>query len=80
MRKRAKDKKRLGLTSVQLRPRVAKMLEAYAKRGVSKSEVINHALREYLLNQEFQAVRNQLLPLAQARGIYTDEDVENALS
>lgn len=57
-----------------------RMLEAYARSGVSKSEVINNALKEYLLDREFQKIRNSLLPLAQARGIYTDEDVERLLS
>ena len=72
--------KRRRLTTVQLKPYVMRMLEAYARSGVSKSEVINNALKEYLLDREFQKIRNSLLPLAQARGIYTDEDVERLLS
>lgn len=69
--------KREGLTSVQIRPAIARMLEVFLKRGVSKSEVINEALRQYLIEQEFQEIRSKLVPLAQAKGIYTDEDVEN---
>lgn len=71
---------RRGLTSVQLRPRIAEMLEAYASQGISKSEIINHALRDYLLDKEFQAIRHSLLPTAQARGIYTDDDVDRLLA
>lgn len=75
-----KKNKRKGLTSVQLKPSIARMLEAYAKRGISKSEIINHALREYLLEKEFAAIRNRLVPFAQAQGLYTDEDVDRALA
>ena len=71
--------KRSGLTSVQIKPQVAVMLARYLKRGVSKSEVINEALRQYLIEKEFQEVRSRLLPYAQAKGIYTDEDVNRLL-
>lgn len=70
---------RRGLTSVQIRPQIAKMLEPYVKRGVSKSELINEALRQYLTEREFQEVRSRLVPYAQAKGIYTDEDVDRSL-
>ena len=68
--------KRVGLTSVQIRPRVAKMLARFVKQGASKSEVINEALRQYLVEQELQAIRARMIPYAKAKGIYTDEDVE----
>ena len=71
--------KRRGLTSVQIRPQIAKMLERFVGQGTSKSELINEALRQYLLGRELQEIRAQLIPYAQARGIYTDEDVERAL-
>ena len=71
--------KRVGLTSVQIRPQVARLLERFAKEGVSKSELINEALRQYLIDREFQAIRAKAIPYAQARGIYTDEDVERLL-
>lgn len=70
--------KRRGLTSVQIRPPIAKMLERLAGQGISKSEVINEALRQYLMEREFQEIRAQLIPYAQAKRIYTDEDVERA--
>ena len=71
--------KRRGVTSVQIRPPIAKLLERFVRQGASKSELINEALRQYLTEKEFQAVRAQVLPYAQAGGIYTDEDVERAL-
>lgn len=70
--------KRRGLTSVQIRPQIATMLERWVGRGISKSELINEALRQYLVEREFQEIRAQFTPYAQAKGIYTDEDVERA--
>ncbi len=74
-----RKEKREGLTSVQIRPQIARMMEKFARRGLSKSELINEALRQYLIEKEFQELRNELLPYAQAKGIYTDEDVERLL-
>lgn len=72
--------KRKGLTSVQLRPRIAKMVALMMSReGMTKTEIINEALRRFLLEREFQSVREKLIPYAQAKGIYTDEDVERVL-
>jgi len=70
---------RTGLTSVQIRPQVARLLRRFVKRGVSKSELINEALRQYLIEKEFQELRARLVPYAQAKGIYTDEDIERLL-
>ena len=67
---------RSGLTSVQIKPQVAILLARYLKRGVSKSEVINEALRQFLIEKEFQGIREKWIPYAQAKGLYTDEDVE----
>ena len=72
--------KRKGLTSVQLRPKIAKMVAAMMSReGMTKTEIINEALRRFLLEKEFQGIREKLLPYAQAKGIYTEEDVERVL-
>jgi hypothetical protein len=69
--------KRKGLTSVQLRPKIAKMVAVLMTReGLTKTEIINEALRRFLLEREFQGLREKLIPYAQAKGIYTDEDVE----
>ena len=70
---------RIGLTSVQIRPQVARLLKRFVKRGISKSELINEALRQYLIEKEFQEIRSRLVPYAQAKGIYTDEDIECSL-
>ncbi len=72
--------KRKGVTSVQLRPKIAKMVTVLMNReGMTKTEIINEALRRFLLEREFQGVREKLIPYAQAKGIYADEDVERVL-
>lgn len=71
--------RRRGLTSVQIRPQIAKMLERLVRQGMTKSEVINEALRQYLAEKEFRQLRSQMVPYAQAKGIYTDEDVDRFL-
>lgn len=72
--------KRKGLTSVQLRPKIAKMVATLMNReGMTKTEIINEALRRFLLEREFQGVREKLIPYAQAKGIYTEEDVNRVL-
>ena len=71
--------KRKGLTSVQLRPEIEKKLIHYIQAGKSKSEVINAALHEYLIDRELDGIRQGLLPYAQAKGVYTDEDVERLM-
>lgn len=68
--------KREGLTSVQIKPRLARMIQFFIKRGMSKSQLINEALEQYLVDKELQEIRRGLLPFAQAKGIYTDEDVK----
>lgn len=71
--------KRMGLTSVQIRPQVAQLLARFVKRGISKSELINEALRQYLIEKEFQEIRTRMIPYAQSKGIFTDEDIERLL-
>ena len=78
MKRRIRIKRAIS-TSVQIRPQVARMLERFIKKGLSKNEMINEALRQYLLEKEFQEIRVKMLPEAQAKGLYTDEDIERFL-
>lgn len=72
--------KRKNLTSVQLRPKIARMVATLMTReGMTKTEIINEALRRFLLEREFQWVREKLVPYAQVKGIYTEEDVNRVL-
>jgi metal-responsive CopG/Arc/MetJ family transcriptional regulator len=48
--------------------------------GVSRSDLFREALREYLFIRRFRALRRELMPYAEAQGLYTDEDVFRAFS
>jgi predicted transcriptional regulator len=43
--------------------------------GRSRSELVRDALRRQLALVQFEQARRNLLPLAEARGFLTDEDV-----
>lgn len=44
------------------------------------SDVVRESLRRYLAIEQFKALRAKTLPLAEARGILTDEDVFGIVS
>lgn len=46
---------------------------------LSKSDLAREALQRYLQTVRFRSLRSKLVPLAQAEGINTDEDVFRAL-
>ncbi len=48
--------------------------------GVSRSDLVREALREYLFIRKFRGLRRRLMPYAEAQGIYTDEDVFREVS
>lgn len=46
----------------------------------TRSEVAREALRRQLRLLEFELVRGEIVPLAEARGFLTDEDVFDSIS
>ncbi|MGQ9628564.1 MAG: hypothetical protein ACUVV0_16870 [Anaerolineae bacterium] len=50
------------------------------KEGISLSELIGEAIKEYLFFRQFRLLRERMLSKAQAQGIYTDEDVFERVS
>jgi predicted transcriptional regulator len=42
---------------------------------VSKSDLAREALRRFLAVTEFRSLRTQMVPLAEANGVHTDDDV-----
>lgn len=47
---------------------------------LTRSEVVKLALQDFLWNQELEALRRRLVPLARRKGIFTDEDVFRIVS
>lgn len=67
--------------TVTLPPAIRKELDALVKRtGKSRSELVREALRRQIGLERFRALREQLVPKARARGLYTDEDVFKLVS
>ena len=57
----------------------AELDDAVRVEGVSRSDVVREAVREYLFIRRFRALRQELIPYAEAAGVFTDEDVFRAV-
>ena len=56
-------------------------LDRMARRsGRSRSDLVRDALRRQIALAQFEEARRDLLPLAESRGLVTDEDVFAAVS
>ncbi|MBU1670336.1 MAG: ribbon-helix-helix protein, CopG family [Actinobacteria bacterium] len=67
--------------SVSLPPWLKEKLDQAVVRGrSSRSDVVRDALQKYFTQQDLQRIRERMIPLAEARGIYTDEDVFKEVS
>ena len=66
----------MGTLTIRMDPALEKQLAAVAKATKrQKSEIVRDALRRQLALHEFRAFRSVSLPLAEAAGYLTDEDV-----
>jgi predicted transcriptional regulator len=71
----------MATLTIRLDPRLEKQLTALAKATKrQKSEIVREALRRELALERFRALRASSLPLAEAAGYLTDEDVFRALA
>jgi metal-responsive CopG/Arc/MetJ family transcriptional regulator len=62
--------------TVRLDDELARELDAAAEDlGRSRSELVRDALRRQLSGLRFEALREQVMPFAEARGYLTDDDV-----
>ncbi len=62
--------------TVRLDPKLQRELTRLSRQlGRSRSDVIRDALRRQLSLVRFEQARRGLLPLAEAQGLLTDEDV-----
>jgi predicted transcriptional regulator len=65
-----------SVLTVRLDPELERQVARVAKRtGRSRSEVVRDAVRRQLALAQFQDLRRRIMPLAEARGYLTDEDV-----
>lgn len=62
--------------TIRLDSKLQRELDRLSRRlGRSRSDIVRDALRRQLALGRFDQVRRGLLPLAEAKGILTDEDV-----
>jgi metal-responsive CopG/Arc/MetJ family transcriptional regulator len=54
--------------------------DATRNEGISPSELIGEAVKEYLFFRRFRLLRERMIPKAQAQGIYTDQDIFERVS
>ena len=62
--------------TIRLDPELEKQLDEVARRtGRSRSDLVREALRRQLALAQFADLRRRVMPLAEARGYLTDEDI-----
>jgi predicted transcriptional regulator len=62
--------------TIRLDPELDRQVAQAAKRtGLSRSEIVRESVRRQLALVQFQDLRRRIMPLAEARGYLTDEDV-----
>jgi len=67
---------RTATLSIRLDEDLNRLLgKASRQIGKTRSEVARDALRRQLRLTQFEAIRRQMMPFAEARGFLTDEDV-----
>jgi CopG family transcriptional regulator/antitoxin EndoAI len=54
--------------------------QATKREHVNRSDIVREALRQYFALQDFRRIREKTIPEAEARGIFTDEDVFREVS
>jgi len=50
------------------------------EEGISRSDVLRQSLEDFLFVRRFRQLRQRMMAVAQAQGIFTDEDVFNRVS
>jgi metal-responsive CopG/Arc/MetJ family transcriptional regulator len=53
---------------------------AVREEGVSPDELVATAVKEYLFFRRFRLLQERMIPRAQEKGIYTDQDVFDRIS
>ena len=57
-----------------------KLDQAVKKDRMNRSDIVREALREYFARKDIERIRQNMVPLAEAKGVYTDEDVFKEVS
>jgi len=57
-----------------------KLDKIVSEEHLNRSDVVRDALRKYFTITEFRKLRQQMVPLAEKKGIFSDEDVFEKVS
>lgn len=67
--------------TIRLEPKIQRELDRLSRElGRSRSDIVRDAVRRQVALLRFERSRRALLPLAEAQGILTDEDVFRVVS
>ena len=67
--------------TIRLDEDLNRLLDDAAKNsGRNRSDIAREALKSQLRLNQFEAIRKRIMPLAEARGFLTDEDVFSKIS
>ena len=67
--------------TISLPQAIRRELDKVAKaEGVSRSDVLRQSLEDFLFVRRFRQLRQRMMAVAQAQGIFTDEDVFTRVS
>lgn len=70
-----------AILTIRLDEDLNRLLDDAAKKsGRSRSDIAREALKRQLRLSQFEAMRKRIMPLAEARGFLTDEDVFSEVS
>lgn len=70
-----------GTVTIRLDAKLQRDLDKLSRElGRSRSELVRDAVRRQVALLRFEQIRRTLLPLAEAQGILTDEDVFKIVS
>ncbi len=58
----------------------AELDAAVEQEGLSRSDLVRQALRDYLFVRRFRQLRAGMIGQAQAQGVFTDDDVFDRVS
>lgn len=70
----------MSIHSIRIPDSLESELSSLMASGMTRSEIIRMALKQYIAREKFRQLRSKLVPYAEAQGIYTDEDVFNVIS
>lgn len=71
----------MSTLTLRIPDELKKQLEALSRQKQRpSSELVRESLRQYLVVEQLKALRHMSVPLAEAQGFVTDEDVFQAIS